>query len=143
LLYLIGVPVSNEGRLEVSTVNIANINSPSITFLGNQTSSYYWSSAGQKTCLPYSGNADTNSPLLIVQFGVKTYFTNLYPNRTIDFPANFQGVGFSSNRLFSLTGAVGPLDWFTAVANVSSADTNSRWTGLRFNATAVVQSSRE
>ncbi|KAF9933466.1 hypothetical protein BGZ67_004290 [Mortierella alpina] len=143
-VYLVGVPAASEGRLEAYTVDLSNIDSPAATFLSNQTSSYYWSSAAPKACLPYAGNQDAaNSPVMVMQFSPKSYFTNIYPNRTIDFPANFQSVGFLSPKLFSWTGAVGPLNWATTVANTSSPTTNSAWTGLRLNATSIVDSNRD
>ncbi|KAF9949915.1 hypothetical protein BGZ72_008332 [Mortierella alpina] len=143
-VYLVGVPAANEGRLEAYTVNLSNIDSPSATFVANQTSSYYWSSSAAKACLPYAGNQDSdNSPVMLMQFAPKSYFTNIYPNGTVDLPANFQSVGFVSPKLFSWTGAVGPLNWATTVANTSSATTNSAWTGLRLNATSIVDSNRD
>ncbi|CAO3571650.1 unnamed protein product [Mortierella alpina] len=143
-VYLVGVPVTSEGRLEAYTVDLSNIDSPTATFLSNQTSAYYWSSAAPKACLPYAGSEDpANSPVMVMQFSPKSYFTNIYPNRTIDFPANFQSVGFLSPKLFSWTGSVGPLNWATTVANTSSPTTNSAWTGLRLNATSIVDSNRD
>ncbi|KAF9940239.1 hypothetical protein BGZ65_007714, partial [Modicella reniformis] len=143
-IYLAGVPASDEGRLEIYSINLSNINSPAATFFANQTSAFYWSSATPKSCLSYSGNqASNNSPMLIAQFGSKPYFTNVFPNRIIESPASFPLVGFASNKLFSLSGAVGGLNWITAVANVTSTATNSPWTGLRFNATAILSSSRD
>ncbi|KAF9967629.1 hypothetical protein BGZ70_008841 [Mortierella alpina] len=143
-VYLVGVPVASEGRLEAYTVDLSNIDYPTATFLSNQTSAYYWSSAAPKACLPYAGSEDpANSPVMVMQFSPKSYFTNIYPNRTIDFPANFQSVGFLSPKLFSWTGAVGPLNWATTVANTSSPTTNSAWTGIRLNATSIVDSNRD
>ncbi|KAF9574105.1 hypothetical protein EC968_007357 [Mortierella alpina] len=143
-VYLVGVPATNEGRLEAYTIDLSNIDSPTATFLSNQTSTYYWSSSAPKACLPYADSEDpTNSPVMVMQFSPKSYFTNIYPNSTIDFPANFQGVGFLSPKLFSWTGAVGPLNWATTVANTTSFTTKSAWTGLRLNATSIVDSNRD
>ncbi|KAF9358209.1 hypothetical protein BGX34_009029 [Mortierella sp. NVP85] len=143
-VFLVGVPPATEGRLEIYTVNLANANSPVATFYGNQTRDAFWSSAAAKICLSYPGNtASTNNPLLIIQFGEKSYFTNLFPNGNINIPTNFLNIGFVSNKLFSLSGAVGSFNWFTAVTNASSTTTNSPWTGLRFNATDVYESSRD
>ncbi|KAG0312715.1 hypothetical protein BGZ99_009310 [Dissophora globulifera] len=143
-VYLVGVPASSEGRLEVTLVNLANLNSPTGTLIGTQTAVSFWSSSAQKTCFPYGGNqASTNNPVFVAQFGPQSYFTNAYPNGTIDLPANFPSVGLVSNKLFSLSGAVGGLNWVTALSNATAADTNSPWTGLRFNATSIVSSSRD
>ncbi|KAF9271891.1 hypothetical protein BGZ68_002938 [Mortierella alpina] len=142
-VYLVGVQAASEGRLEAYTVNLSNIDSPTATFLSNQTSSYYWSSSAPKACLPYPGNEDSNSPVMLMQFSPKSYFTNIYPNRTIDYPANFESVGFISPKLFAWTAAVGPLNWATTVANTTGITTNSAWTGLRLNATSIVNSNRD
>ncbi|KAG0366311.1 hypothetical protein BC939DRAFT_165616 [Gamsiella multidivaricata] len=143
-IYLAGVPASNEGRLEIYSVNLANITSPAATFVGNQTSSLFWSSSAPKTCFSYEGNmASSSSPMFIQQFGPKTYFTNVYSNGAIDIPANFPTIGLVSNRLFSLSGAVGNLNWITGVTNTTNPDTKSAWSGFRYNATAIVSSSRD
>ncbi|KAF9900216.1 hypothetical protein BX616_002653 [Lobosporangium transversale] len=143
-VYLAGVPASDEGRLEIYQINLANINSPTATFIANQTSSYYWSSAAPKACLAYNGNkVSTNNPMFIQQFGAKSYFTNFYPNGTIDYPAHFPEIGFISSKLFSLSGSVGNLNWFAAMSNATSSLTRSPWVGLRFNATSIVDSRRD
>ncbi|KAF8921734.1 hypothetical protein BGZ58_003955, partial [Dissophora ornata] len=143
-VYLVGVSASNEGCLEMTSIDLTNINSPTATFITDQTAPGFWSNSAPKACLPYSGKqASTNSPVFVQQFGAQSYFTNIYPNGTVDLPANFPIVGFISNKLFSLSGAVGGLNWVTAVANVSGTDSDSRWTGLRYNATAIVHSSRD
>lgn len=142
-VYLVGVPATSEGRLEVNLINLSNINSPTATFL-NQSSFFVWSSAAPKACFSYPGNTgDINSPVAMQQFGVNSYFTNIYPNGTIDFPLNFQSMGYISPKLFSFTGAVGTLNWVTAVANYSNTVTNSPWVGVRLNATEGVDSTRE
>ncbi|KAI1307283.1 hypothetical protein EDD11_004533 [Mortierella claussenii] len=143
-IYLAGVSSSVSGQLQVYTIDLTNINSPAATLLSSQTSTVFWSSSAPKACLSYAGNtASTNNPFLVQQFGPQNYFTNVFPNGTIEIPANFQGIGFQSNKLYSLSGAVGGLNWVTAVANVSSITTNSPWTGLRFNASSIVDSTRD
>ncbi|KAF9571299.1 hypothetical protein EC968_000738 [Mortierella alpina] len=142
-VYLVGVPVTNEGRLEAYTVDLSNINAPTATFVNNRTSSS-WSSYAPKGCYSYPGNqADANGPILVAQFGPKSYFTNVYPNGTIDFASYFNSIGFISPKLFSLTGAVGNLDWFTAFANMTFPSTNSPWCGLRINATETINSQQD
>ncbi|KAF9960458.1 hypothetical protein BGZ70_008603 [Mortierella alpina] len=142
-VYLVGVPVTNEGRLEAYTVDLSNVDAPKATFVNNRTSSS-WSSSAPKGCYSYPGNqADANGPVLVSQFGPKSYFTNIYPNGTIDFASYFNLVGFISPKLFSLTGAVGNLDWFTAYANMTFPTTNSPWCGLRINATETINSQQD
>ncbi|KAF9282704.1 hypothetical protein BGZ68_005813 [Mortierella alpina] len=142
-VYLVGVPVTNEGRLEAYTVDLSNVHAPKATFVNNRTSSS-WSSSAPKGCYSYPGNqADANGPILVTQFGPKSFFTNVYPNGTIDYASYFNLVGFISPKLFSLTGAVGNLDWFTAFANMTFPATNSPWCGLRINATDTINSQQD
>ncbi|KAG0324841.1 hypothetical protein BG000_002029 [Podila horticola] len=65
-VFLVGVPASQEGRLEAYSVSLANVNTPTATFLGNQTDSQTWSSTAAKACIPYPGNiANANSPFIL------------------------------------------------------------------------------
>ncbi|KAF9379518.1 hypothetical protein CPC16_010712 [Podila verticillata] len=135
-VYLVGVPASQEGRLEAYSINLANINTPTATFLGNQTDSTAWSSTAAKACIPYPGNtANANSPFLLQQFGAKSFLTNVYTNGTMEPWSYFNQTGYVSPKLFSLTGAVGGFDWIVAVANRTSFTTNSPWNALRLNCT--------
>ncbi|KAG0357190.1 hypothetical protein BGZ54_000423, partial [Gamsiella multidivaricata] len=143
-VWLIGVPATGEGRLEAYSIDLSNINAPTARLIASQTSPQFWSATSQKACFSYTGDgANSNSPILMYQFGSMSYFTNVYPNGTVNSPINFPNVGMVSNKLFSQTGAVKNLNWFTGVANVSSVTTNSAWTGLRINATSAVDSSRD
>lgn len=142
-VYLVGVPAAREGSLEVNLINLSNINAPTATFL-QQSPYFIWNSAAPKACFAYPGDAgDSNSPVMVQQFGSNSYFTNIYPNGTIDAPINFQSMGYVSPRLFSFTGAVGTLNWFTAATNSSNIVTNSPWVGVRLNGTEGVNSTRE
>ncbi|KAG0038706.1 hypothetical protein BGZ82_011101 [Podila clonocystis] len=138
-VWLIGVSVAAEGHLEAYKINISNINSPTATLVASQSDIRFWSSQAQKACFHFPGNGRiVNSPIVIQQFGTKSVFTNVYPNGTIDSAKDFSnagGVGFVSPKTFSLSGAVGDLNWFTALAN------DLHWTGLRLNGTAAMNSS--
>ncbi|KAG0057527.1 hypothetical protein BGZ83_009166 [Gryganskiella cystojenkinii] len=146
-VFLAGVPVANEGRLELYNVDLTNINSPTATFLGNQSSPVFWSSAASRACFSYPGNqADTNSPMFMVQFGPKSFFTNMFPNGTIDDPIYFSTtltkviVAYSSPKLFSMSGAVGKFNWYSVMSNFTSATTGSSWISIRSNATLAINS---
>ncbi|KAG0351213.1 hypothetical protein BC939DRAFT_479978 [Gamsiella multidivaricata] len=144
VVWLIGVPATGEGRLETYSIDLSNINAPTARFVANQTSPLHWSATSQRACFSYPGDStNPNSPILMYQFSPMTYFTNVYPNGTVDSPINFPNVGMVSNKLFSHTGAVENLNWFTGMTNVTDIATNSAWTGLRINATSVVDSSRD
>ncbi|KAF9349290.1 hypothetical protein BGX26_012385 [Mortierella sp. AD094] len=140
-VYLVGVPVSNEGRLEMYSINLSNINSPTATFVTNNTDSSRWSSSAPKVCLAYTGNQDmTNSPIMVYQLGPRSYATNIFPNGTVEAAGNFNGISYISNKLFSFTGAVNNLDWATGFTNITSQGTGSSWTGVRFNASKITES---
>ncbi|KAG0261104.1 hypothetical protein BG011_001356 [Mortierella polycephala] len=140
-VYLVGVPVSAEGRLEVYTVDITDINTPTAKFINNQTDISSWSSSDPKACFDFPGNqADPESPTLVAQFGSKSYFILVYPNGTITNSVYYEDTTYISPKLFSLVGAVGPTNWYATVKNQVSTVTNSRWTSLRFNAMNVSNS---
>ncbi|KAF9305092.1 hypothetical protein BGZ74_011439 [Mortierella antarctica] len=135
-VFLVGVSAAQEGRLEAYSVNLANINTPIASFLGNQTDDTAWSSSAAKACIPYPGNtANANSPFLVQQFGPKSFLTHVYSNGTIEPSSWFNNTGYVSPKLFSLTGAVGVFDWIVAVSNRTSFTTNSPWNALRLNST--------
>ncbi|KAG0015862.1 hypothetical protein BGZ81_011492 [Podila clonocystis] len=135
-VFLVGVSAAQEGRLEAYSVNLANINTPTASFLGNQTDDRAWSSTAAKACIPYPGNtANANSPFIVQQFGPKSFLTHVYNNGTIEPWSYFNNTGYVSPKLFSLTGAVGAFDWVVAVANRTSFTTNSPWNALRLNST--------
>ncbi|KAF9997525.1 hypothetical protein BGZ79_008789 [Entomortierella chlamydospora] len=141
-VYLIGVPTSNEGRLEMYSVSLSNINSPTAAFVTNYTDSSYWSSSAPKFCLAYTGSPNTiNSPIMVYQLGPRSYATNMFPNGTVERAGNFNEIGFVSNKLFSFTGAVNNLDWATGFTNTTFQGTGSSWTGARFNASHITDSS--
>ncbi|KAF9917509.1 hypothetical protein BX616_000768 [Lobosporangium transversale] len=140
-VWLIGVSPVSEGRLEAYTVSLSNINAPTATLVASQLDVLAWSSQAEKACFNFPGlGPSMSSPILLQQFGPKSYFTNIFPNGTFESAANFQSMGFVSPRLASLSGAVGDLNWLTAVANVSSVRTNSPWTGVRLNGTDLYNS---
>ncbi|KAF9177958.1 hypothetical protein BGZ51_007585, partial [Haplosporangium sp. Z 767] len=140
-VYLVGVPVSAEGRLEVYTIDIADINTPIAKLHSNQTDISSWSSHSSRACFDFPANqVDSDNPTLVAQFGSKSYFTLVYPNGTIAESAHYSDTTFVSPKLFSLVGAVGATNWYAGVKNPASTVTNSRWTGLRFSALNVTNS---
>ncbi|KAF9193977.1 hypothetical protein BGZ50_006822 [Haplosporangium sp. Z 11] len=143
-VYLVGVSAHTDGRLEIHNINLSNIDSPTTTLVANYTDATLWSATAPKACLPYAGDSDrSNSPVFVQQFGENSIITNVYPNGTVSPPANFQDVAFISPKLFSWTASVNKLNWVTGVANTTGRTTPSPWTGIRFNATSIVDSSRD
>ncbi|KAF9136207.1 hypothetical protein BGX30_011302 [Mortierella sp. GBA39] len=138
-VYLVGVPVTNEGTLEVYTVDLSNINSPVATFKFSQTNPI-WTSDTIKACYNFESNqGDLNSPIILQQFQPNSYFVNIYPNGTIASPGYFNNTQFVTPRLCSVTGATANTVWFTAYVNATvnagPATTNSLWSGMRLQAT--------
>lgn len=136
-VYLVGVPVTNEGRLEVHTVDLSNINSPVATFKTSHSSSF-WTSAAAKSCFNFESNpSDQNSPIIIQQFKPHSYFTNIFPNGTVSSPFSFPNTDFVSPKLCSVTGSSKNTEWVTAYMNATSPGktTNSVWGGMRLHAT--------
>ncbi|GJJ73617.1 hypothetical protein EMPS_05975 [Entomortierella parvispora] len=145
-VYLAGVPPSVEGRLEFYSIDLTNINSPTATLINStEPAGLFWTSGSPKACYPYPGNqANPNNPMLMVQFGAKSQFTNLYPvSKFMDDPTGFTDYMFVSPKLFSISGAVGPSNWFTALLDHPSNLTGSSWSALRINATLTLDSQRD
>ncbi|KAF9337054.1 hypothetical protein BGZ91_009672 [Linnemannia elongata] len=136
-VYLVGVPVTNEGRLEVYTVDLSNINSPVATFKTSHSSTF-WTSAAAKSCFNFESNpGDVNSPIIVQQFKPNSYFVNIYPNGTTSTPFSFKNTDFVSPKLCSITGSSENQEWVTAYMNatIPGKATNSVWGGMRLHAT--------
>ncbi|KAF9176294.1 hypothetical protein BGZ50_001119, partial [Haplosporangium sp. Z 11] len=134
-VYLIGVPVSAEGRLGVYTVDITDINTPIAKLLSDQADNSIRGTQGPRACFDSPGNqADPGSPTLVVQFGVMSSYTFVYPNGAITNPNYSEKSTYVSPKLFSLVAAFGPMTWYAAVQEKKSTTTGSNWTSVRFNA---------
>lgn len=142
---LIGVPANQEGRLEVYSVKLGDLSAPSVTLVGNHTNEFYWSVRGQRLCLPYPGApASGNIPILVQQFSPATsYFTNVYPNGTVEDAVYFSLLGFTSPKNYVLTGGAGSTNWITALGNMTSPITSSPWAGLMISGSQGSASTRE
>ncbi|KAG9071717.1 hypothetical protein KI688_005932 [Linnemannia hyalina] len=98
-VYLVGVPVTNEGRLEVYTVDLSNINSPVAKFINSQTNAI-WTSDTVKACFNFE-SSQQNSPFILQQFQPNSYFVNIYPNGTFASPGYFNNTEFVTPKLCS------------------------------------------
>ncbi|KAF8977819.1 hypothetical protein BGZ46_007096 [Entomortierella lignicola] len=143
-VWLVGVSPASEGNLQAYSINLLNISSPTAILIGNQTANGFWSSTAPKACFNYPGNtANPSSPIMIQQFMPLSYFANIYPNGSMSDPLNVPGRGFVSPKTYSLSGAVGNLNWFTTMVNYTYVDTGSPWSSLRLNATEGLNSSQD
>ncbi|KAG0262183.1 hypothetical protein BGZ95_004073 [Linnemannia exigua] len=147
-IYLVGIASSREGILEANSIELTNINTPTIKQIASQVNAIAWSSSQPLACHPYAGlgtstTYSNGSPFLVAQFGAfKTFFANVNPaGGTIEQPTRFAEVAFTSPRNFALTGAsAGGSDWVLALTNTTVEGTGSYWSGIRFNGTAAVAS---
>jgi hypothetical protein len=145
-VWLVGVSTTSAGRLDAYIVNLANINTPSARFIATQVDTQLWTGLAQRGCYPFTNTRnDLNSPVVMQQFGTKSYSTNVYPNGTIAEGTFFTNYTFVSPTLFSLSPAVDGINWFAAYSDKRSDSTNSRWTGIRWRSdwTLTARGSRE
>ncbi|KAK3828679.1 MAG: hypothetical protein J3Q66DRAFT_16665 [Benniella sp.] len=135
-VWLVGVSTTSAGRLDAYIVNLANINTPSARFIATQVDTLSWTGLAPRGCYPFTNTRnDLNSPVVMQQFGTKSYSTNVYPNGTIGEGTFFTNYTFVSPTLFSFSPAVDGINWFAAYSDKRSAATNSRWTGVRWRST--------
>ncbi|KAG0205641.1 hypothetical protein BGX33_007839, partial [Mortierella sp. NVP41] len=139
---LVGIAPAREGILEVYSLDITNINTPTARLVTSQTNVLDWSSSQALACFPYPG-LDTSSaatPFAVFQYGVfKTFFTNINPGG-IEAAIHFPGVAFNSPKTFAFTGASGQYNWFMALTNSTYLGTGSAWTGVRLNSAGAMNS---
>ncbi|KAF9351915.1 hypothetical protein BGX34_000279, partial [Mortierella sp. NVP85] len=134
-VWLVGVPTSNDGRLDAYIVDLTNIDTPNVRFITTRIETNKWRANAQKACFPYGNSVnDPNSPIVLQQFGSQTWSTNVYPNGTIVNGILFGTYTFTSPKLFSLSASVDGVDWFSVLMEARSNLTNSPWVGLRLNA---------
>ncbi|KAK3828677.1 MAG: hypothetical protein J3Q66DRAFT_16624 [Benniella sp.] len=139
-VWLVGVSTTSAGRLDAYIVNLANINTPSARFIATQVDTLSWTGLAPRGCYPFTNTRnDLNSPVVMQQFGTKSYSTNVYPNGTIGEGTFFTNYTFVSPTLFSLSPAVDGINWFAAYSDKRSAATNSRWTGIRWRSTYALE----
>ncbi|KAG0346578.1 hypothetical protein BG004_001379 [Podila humilis] len=128
---LVGVPQTEDGRLELHSVKLGDYSAPTATFLSNQTT-LFWSNRGKLACFQVPGTAHLqNGGVLVQQFMPATsFFTTLYSNGTIAESSFFPSVGFASSKNFALTNGVGNEAFFVAQSNQTFSQTQSAWVGL-------------
>ncbi|KAF9382638.1 hypothetical protein CPC16_009248 [Podila verticillata] len=142
---LVGVPANQDGRLEIYSVKLGDLSAPTATFVGNHTNEIDWSVRGPRLCLPYPGAPTSgNIPIMVQQFSPATsYFTNIYPNGTVEEAKYFEQLGFSSPKNYLLTGGAGTINWITALGNITSPITSSPWAGLLMSGSQNIGSTRD
>ncbi|KAF9911640.1 hypothetical protein EC991_002758 [Linnemannia zychae] len=145
-VHLVGIASSREGTLEANTIDLTNINTPTIKQFAAQVNPLAWSSSQALACHPFAGLASSNnnglSPFVVAQFGAfKTFFSNINPaGGTIEQPIRFDQVAFTSPRNFAMTGAAGGSDWVLSLTNTTVVGSGSYWSGIRFNGTSAIAS---
>ncbi|KAF9088036.1 hypothetical protein BGX23_007682 [Mortierella sp. AD031] len=140
-LYLVGVAPTGVGRLESSYISLGNVNSPEVKPLGSQVDVDAWSTSAPKACFTYPSDVHPNSPIFVVQYGVfKSYMSVMTADGKFTESSYFEGIGFISPKLFSMTGDSGDFAWFAALTNVTDPQTQSNWFGVRLNFTTGMNS---
>ncbi|KAF8936269.1 hypothetical protein BGZ47_009577 [Haplosporangium gracile] len=137
-IYLIGVSDTSQGRLEVNTIDLSNINSPKLTSTIINSNPYQWSNTAPKSCSYYPGYQapknilDTQGAIHIQQFGMGwTNDANMYPaSDKFDPPSGYDDIAYVDPKLFATVGHAGVNGFVLAMTN-----TTDYWVGVRFNAT--------
>ncbi|KAF9127924.1 hypothetical protein BGW39_005474 [Mortierella sp. 14UC] len=143
-VYLVGVPASSVGRLEVNYISVANINAPSASSLGYRFDTEAWASGAPKACFTYPSDTQANSGIKAIQFNEnRSYMSTIRPDGTIGNATLFYGIAYNSRRLFALSGTFRDFDMFNVFTNNTSPLTSSRWMGMRLSFTEGVPSYRE
>ncbi|KAF9085555.1 hypothetical protein BGX23_009555 [Mortierella sp. AD031] len=139
-VYLAGVSDSSDGRLEIYTVNLKNVSSPTITLSSTHLSPLYWKNSAPKYCSNYPADESSPNPIHVQQFGpFRSYDSNAYSNGIVENPSNFVGVAFTSPKNFAIVGHAGSIGFVAALTNTTGIQTGSIWSGTRLNATNGLQ----
>ncbi|KAF9922395.1 hypothetical protein FBU30_007467 [Linnemannia zychae] len=144
-IYLAGVSDSITGQLEVSSIDIANINTPIVRTIVNNNSPSFWRNTLPKACSTYPGDPTNQATafLHVQQFGVmSSYDANFYPNGTVDEPSFFRGIAWMSPKNFAIVGNAGPISYVAALTNTTDPKFFTPWTGVRLNGTNGLEGTR-
>ncbi|KAF9131197.1 hypothetical protein BGW39_002103 [Mortierella sp. 14UC] len=143
-IYLAGVSDTAEGRLEVYSINVANIAAPTATLQVTNVNALKWKSSSAKHCSNYPGDTTTTSTaaLHVQQFGPYWSFdSNIRSTGVVDNPTGFEAIAWVSPKNYAVVGHAGPIGFVAALTNGTSALTGSPWAGVRLNGTDALAGS--
>lgn len=134
---LVGVSGSVNGRLEINSVDLSDINNPVVNLTAIDEHVLYWRSQSPIFCHNYPDYKPKDKqldPVHIQQFGPNwTFDTNVYPNGKIDFPSYFPEVALTSARNYVVVGHLGSASWSLAHTNTTNDVSGSTWTTFQLN----------
>ncbi|KAF9934199.1 hypothetical protein FBU30_002892 [Linnemannia zychae] len=139
-VFLVGVSASVNGRLEVNSVDLTDINTPLVKLTTFNEEVLFWRSQSSIICHNYpvykTDEDDLMNPIHIQQFGPEwTFDTNIYPNGKVEFPSYFPGIALTSARNYIVVGHHGSASWSLAHTNITNSVSGSTWTTFQLNPT--------
>ncbi|KAF9911642.1 hypothetical protein EC991_002760 [Linnemannia zychae] len=135
-IYLAGVSDTVEGRLEVYSVNVANIAAPTATLQVTNVNALKWKSSAAKHCSNYPGDTISSAALHVQQFGPFWSFdSNIRSTGVVENPTGFDELAWVSPKNYAVVGHTGPIAFVAALTNRTSPLTGNPWAGLRLNGT--------
>ncbi|KAK3835335.1 MAG: hypothetical protein JOS17DRAFT_736877 [Linnemannia elongata] len=136
-LLLVGVLGSVNGRLEINSIDLSDINTPIVNLTTIDEQVLYWRSQSPIFCHNYPDFKPKDkglNPVHIQQFDPNwTFDANAYPNGNIDLPSYFPGVALMSARNYVVVGHLGSASWSLAHTNTTNAVSGSSWTTFQLN----------
>ncbi|KAF9125540.1 hypothetical protein BGW39_007316 [Mortierella sp. 14UC] len=139
-VYLVGVSPSVNGRLEINSINLSDINSPYINFTTYNEEVLFWRSQSTLFCHNYpsykpSEDKERLDAIHVQQFEPGwTFDTNIYPTSgKIDYPTYFPEVALTSARNYVVVGHSESASWSLAHTNTTNAVSGSTWTTFQLN----------
>ncbi|KAF9164477.1 hypothetical protein DFQ26_001411 [Actinomortierella ambigua] len=130
-VFVLGVNGSAGTTLELTRVDISNINNPVPRRLNSETDATVWSSTADRACdiHPRDTWIQGVPTFYLRQFGGRSYMTNFLGNGS--FTQSFSmNPPLLSSKLYSAVGAYGDHKWVTTVATAADSVTGSPWSGL-------------
>ncbi|KAG0271327.1 hypothetical protein BGZ95_000875, partial [Linnemannia exigua] len=139
-IFLVGVSPSVNGRLEINSIDLSDINTPHVNLTTYNEEVLFWRSQSTLFCHNYpnykspkdSQHVDT---IHIQQFEPGwTFDTNIYPSGgKIDLPSYFPEVALTSARNYMIVGHSESASWSLAHTNTTNAVSGSKWTTFQLN----------
>ncbi|KAF9974285.1 hypothetical protein BGZ73_002301 [Actinomortierella ambigua] len=122
------VGVTSNSTIQVSRVDISDINNPKGELLRALHNTTWWSPTSEKACLHYPRLPSATEPprFYMRQFGMWNYMTDILVDGTVLMPYPMFPL-LSSPRLYSITGAYQNRTWTTAHSTTESTMTGNPW----------------
>ncbi|KAF9095254.1 hypothetical protein BGX23_000770 [Mortierella sp. AD031] len=135
-VFLVGVSGSTNGRLEINSIDLADINNPLSNLTNVNDQPQYWRSQSGIYChnYPHYQPPDNQHPLHIQQFDPNWSFdTNVFPNGKVDVPTYFPGIGLTSSKHYMVVGHFESQSWSLGQTNTTHPTTDSTWSTFQLS----------